>query len=286
MPLLDWVNKAQAVEAASSVPYRLLQFKSAYGDASEENLLIHGDNLAALKALMPFYRGQVKCIFIDPPYNTQSAFEHYDDKLEHSQWLSMMYPRLLLLREMLREDGSIWMTLDDNEGHYAKVLMDEIFGRSAFVGTVTWQSRYSRSNDATLSQSHNFVLVYARNPVLWKTVRNRLPRSEAQARQYKNPDNDPRGPWRAIPWDAPNIRENLSYKIITPTGKVRYPPPGRCWSRTEDQWLKIVDDGLAYFGRNGSGAPAFKQFLKDAPPIVPSTWWPPRRRARRRCACR
>src|SRR5690606_18662846 len=133
MPLLDWVNKSQAVQAASQVPYRLLQFKKAYGDESAENLLIQGDNLEALKALLPFYRGQVKCIFIDPPYNTQTAFEHYDDKLEHSQWLSMMYPRLVLLRDLLSPHGSIWVTIGDQEGHYLKVLMDEVFGRDAFV---------------------------------------------------------------------------------------------------------------------------------------------------------
>src|SRR5690606_18025109 len=131
----------------------------------------------------------------------------------------------------------------------------------------------SRSNDASLSLSHNFILVYSPNPDRWKELRNRLPRTAEQAAQYKNPDRDPRGPWRAIPWDAPNIRPNLSYPITTPTGHVHYPPPGRCWSRTEEQWLKIVDAGLAYFGKSGEGSPSFKQFLQDAPPIVPNTWW-------------
>ena len=124
MPFLDWVNKAQAQRAAANVPYHLLEFLSAHGDGDARNLLIQGDNLRALKALLPFYRGHVKCIFIDPPYNTQSAFEHYDDKLEHSQWLSMMWPRMIMLRDLLAEDGSIWITLDDNEVHYLKVLMD------------------------------------------------------------------------------------------------------------------------------------------------------------------
>ncbi|MHB8166987.1 MAG: DNA methyltransferase [Sulfuricella sp.] len=133
MPFLDWVNKAQAVSSAADVPYHLLQFESVHGDASAENLLIQGDNLKALKALLPFYRVQVKCIYIDPPYNTQSAFEHYDDKLEHSQWLSTLYPRLVLLRELLAEDGSIWVSIDDREAHYLKVLMNEVFGRANFV---------------------------------------------------------------------------------------------------------------------------------------------------------
>lgn len=274
MPHLEWTNKPQAVAQAADVPYHLLRFERGYGDANADNLLIRGDNLLALKALLPFYRGRVKCIYIDPPYNTQSAFEHYDDKLEHSQWLSLMYPRLVLLRELLAEEGSIWVSIDDNEGHYLKVLMDEIFGRNNFLANIPWQSRYSRSNDAILSLSHNHVIVYAINPNRWKVIRNRLPRTEEQAGQYKNPDNDPRGPWRAIPWDAPNIRENLSYPITTPTGKVRRPPARRCWSRTEDQWLELVKAGLAYFGKSGDGAPSFKQFLKDAPAIVPNTWWP------------
>ena len=167
MPFLDWVNKAQAVRVAGAVPYHLLNFESAHGDAAAENLLIQGDNLLALKALLPFYRGRVKCIFIDPPYNTQSAFEHYDDKLEHSQWLSMMHPRLVLLRELLAEDGSIWVTIDDNEAHYLKVLMDEVFGRKSFLTTIAWQSRYSRSSDAIFSISHNSIHVYAKNPDQW-----------------------------------------------------------------------------------------------------------------------
>lgn len=245
----------------------------SYGDPHSENMLIHGDNLLALKALEQKFAGKIKCIFIDPPYNTGSAFEHYDDGIEHSLWLSMMRNRLVLLQELLSSDGSIWVVVDDHEGHYLKVLMDEIFGRPAFVATVVWQSRYSRSNDASLSLSHNFIMVYAKDPQKWKSLRNRLPRTEEQAGQYKNPDNDPRGPWRAIPWDAPNLRPNLSYPITTPTGKVRMPPTGRCWSRTEEQWLQIVADGLAYFGRSGDGAPSFKQFLKEASAIVPNTWW-------------
>jgi adenine-specific DNA-methyltransferase len=275
MPILNWLDREKDVKAVDNVPYRLLEQvdEFCYGDVASSNMLIQGDNLDALKALLPYYAGQVKCIYIDPPYNTGSAFEHYDDNLEHSTWLSMMYPRLELLRELLAEDGSIWVTIDDNEGHYLKVIMDEIFGRKNFIASVVWQSRYSRSNDASLSLSHNFINVYSRNPEKWKTTRNRLPRSEKQAQQYKNPDNDSRGAWRAIPWDAPNIRENLSYPITTPTGKIRHPPAGRCWSRTEEQWLELVKSGLAYFGKTGDGVPSFKQFLDNASAIVPNTWW-------------
>src|SRR5690348_11694938 len=141
MPILDWVNRAQAAVAASEVPYHLLQLQSAHGDPAADNQLIQGDNLLALKALLPFYRGRVKCVFIDPPYNTQSAFEHYDDKLEHSQWLSLMYPRLVLLRELLADDGSLWVTLDDAEAHYFKVMVDELFGRQNYIASIAWRKR-------------------------------------------------------------------------------------------------------------------------------------------------
>ncbi|RMX11639.1 site-specific DNA-methyltransferase [Vandammella animalimorsus] len=238
-----------------------------------DNRLIFGDNLLALKALEAEFAGRVKCVFIDPPYNTGSAFTHYDDGLEHSIWLGLMRDRLEIIRRLLSDDGSLWITIDDNEAHYLKVLCDEVFGRSSFVANVVWQSRYSRSNDASLSMSHNHVLVYAIDADRWKKVRNRLSRTDEQAAQYTNPDNDPRGPWRAIPWDAPNIRPNLTYPIITPSGKERFPPAGRCWSRTEDQWKELVDAGLAYFGKNGDGAPSFKRFLSEAPKIVPNTWW-------------
>jgi adenine-specific DNA-methyltransferase len=238
-----------------------------------DNRLIFGDNLLALKALEAEFTGKVKCVYIDPPFNTGQAFDHYDDGIEHSLWLSLMRDRLDIIARLLRSDGSIWIHCDDNEQAYLKVLMDEIFGRFSFVATVVWQSRYSRSNDASLSMSHNFILVYSPNPEVWKEVRNRLPRTDKQASQYKNPDGDPRGPWRAIPWDAPNIRPNLTYPITTPSGKVRWPPSGRCWSRTQDQWEEMVRSGLAYFGKLGDGAPSFKQFLKDASAIVPNTWW-------------
>lgn len=148
MPYLEWTNKEKAVADVADVPYHLLRFERGYGDSNADNLLIRGDNLLALKALLPFYRGRIKCIYIDPPYNTQSAFEHYDDRLKHSQWLSMMYPRLVLLRDLLAEDGSIWVSIDDNEGHYLKVLMDHIFDRDNFIANVIWQKKYSPQNDA------------------------------------------------------------------------------------------------------------------------------------------
>lgn len=164
MPTLDWLDRERALKRADEVPYRLLESVSSHGDPNAGNLLIQGDNLDALKALLPIYRGRVKCIYIDPPYNTKSAFEHYDDNLEHSQWLSMIYPRLLLLRDLLHEKGSIWVSIDDNEGHYLKVLLDEVFGRHNFLTTFIWQKSYGGGAKAKhFVGLHEYVICYAKN---------------------------------------------------------------------------------------------------------------------------
>ena len=275
MPTLDWLNRADAFTTAAKVPYRLLEPVSSHGDpAAKDNLLIQGDNLEALKALLPFYRGQVKCIFIDPPYNTKSAFEHYDDNLEHAQWLSMMLPRLQLLRELLREDGSIWVTIDDNEGHYLKVMMDEVFGRGNFVANVVWQKRYSRDNNSALGDVHDNVLCYARNPVLFKQIRNRVEPDNKTRSAYRNPNNDPRGPWRLVPMTGAGLRPNQQYPITTPSGKVIYPSPGRHWAVLEPKFLSYVNDGTVFFGRNGDSQPGVIRFLSEVEGLVPWTWWP------------
>lgn len=277
MPFLDWVNKNQAKETVREVPYHLLKQESVHGDvsgASAENLLIQGDNLLALKALIPFYAGQVKCIFIDPPYNTQSAFEHYDDKLEHSQWLSMMYPRLVLLRDLLSDDGSIWVTLDDNEAHYFKVLMDEVFGRQNFVANVIWQKRYSRENRVALGSAHDHLLVFSKNISSPKFKFNKLPLEEKQLKVYKNSNNDPRGPWRGVSLTAQGYRPNQMYTIVAPSGKEHKPPAGSCWKVIESKYQELLRDGLIYFGKDGSAAPSRKQYLEDIEGIVPWSWWP------------
>ena len=167
MPILDWLNKRQALQAAAAVPYRLIEVDAVHGDPAADNWLIQGDNLDALKALLPFHAGRVKCIYIDPPYNTRSAFEHYDDNLEHSTWLSMMYPRLELMRDLLAEDGSIWVCIDDNEGHYLKVLMDEVFGRRNFVAHIVWQKSHTRENRTDVAIVHDTVLLFAKNRDVW-----------------------------------------------------------------------------------------------------------------------
>src|ERR1035437_5247250 len=189
MPTLNWHKREEAVRAATRAPYRLLEpvAELSYGDADSENLLIQGDNLDTLNALLPYYAGRVRCIAIDPPYNTQSAFEHYDDNLEHSTWLSLMYPRLELLRDLLAEDGSIWVCIDDNEAHYLKVLMDEVFGRKNFIAEVIWQKRTSRENRAAIGSAHDTILVYGRMEAkAWKEHRNLLP---GTGKGYGNPDD-------------------------------------------------------------------------------------------------
>lgn len=277
MPFLDWVNKNQAKETVRSVPYHLLKQESVHGDVnglSAENLLIQGDNLLALKALIPFYAGQVKCIFIDPPYNTQSAFEHYDDRLEHSQWLSMMYPRLVLLRDLLADDGSIWVTLDDNEAHYFKVLMDEVFGRQNFICNVVWQKRYSRENRVALGSSHDHLLVFGKKISDSKFKFNKLPLEDKQLKVYKNPNNDPKGAWRGVSLTAQGFRPNQMYTITAPSGKTHIPPAGSCWKVIESKYEELLKNGLIYFGKDGNAAPSRKQYLEDIEGIVPWSWWP------------
>jgi len=223
MPWLQWHKRDDDIKRAGEAPYRLLEPlpEHDYGDPESANMLIQGDNLEALKALLPYYAGQVKCIFIDPPYNTRSAFEHYDDNLEHSQWLAMMYPRLELLRELLAEDGSIWVTIDDNEAHYLKVIMDEVFGRANFVASCVWQKRYSRENREAIGDVHDYLHVYVRQPELFKTRRNLVPLTEEQAKVYRNPNNDPRGRWRPVPMTAQegHATPEQFYEVVTPSGK-------------------------------------------------------------------
>lgn len=275
MPILQWLNREETLTVGRKVPYRLLEEDKSlsYGDNSD-NMIIQGDNLDALKAIMPYYKGQIKCIYIDPPYNTKSAFEHYDDNLEHSKWLNMIYPRLELLREFLRDDGSIWVSIDDNEAHYLKVIMDEIFDRKNFIATIAWQKRYSRENREAIGDVHEYIYIYAKNPEKFKNARNLIPIGEKQQALYKNPNNDPRGPWQSVSLLAQGYRPNQMYEIVAPNGSVHIPPEGRCWSTIESQYKKMVEEGRIYFGKDGNGVPRRMEFLHKAKGLVPWTWWP------------
>lgn len=280
MPILSWLTRDDDVRAAQCAPYRLLEEAPdlSAGDLASGNMLIQGDNLEALKALLPFYAGQVKCVYIDPPYNTRSAFEHYDDNLEHTQWLALMWPRLELLRDLLSEDGSIWVSIDDNEGHYLKVLMDEVFGRSRFVANNVWQKRYSRENRGSIGDAHEYITVYAQDPALFKKVRNRVSLTDEQAKIYRNPDNpkdaDARNRWRGLPMTAQGFRPNQMYEIISPSGHVHKPPEGRCWSMIEPEFLKLKAAGRIYWGKKGDSQPSVIRYLSEVEGLVPWTWWP------------
>ena len=277
MPLLDWLNKSNALKTAARVPFRLLEMASTHGDENgqnNDNWLIQGDNLEALKALLPFFAGRVKCIYIDPPYNTKSAFEHYDDNLEHSQWLSMIYPRLELLRELLAEDGSIWVSIDDNEAHYLKVVMDEVFGRGNFVASNVWQKRYSRDNNSAIGDVHDYVICYAKSVERFKEVRNKIEPDAKTRSAYRNPNNDPRGPWRLVPMSGADLRPNQQYPVKTPSGKVIYPPEGRHWSVLEPKFLELVAEGKVSFGKSGDSAPGLIRYFSEIEGLVPWTWWP------------
>lgn len=257
---LTWIGK----EKQPHVEPRILLHDPSkdYGDPDSQNMLIHGDNLLALKALEQKFAGGVKCIYIDPPYNSGNAFENYDDNLEHSTWLNLMRPRLEILHNLLSESGSIWISIDDDEGHYLKVLCDEIFGRNNFIHTIVWQKKYGPANDAKwISDSHDFILVYAKNKNLWHP--NLLPRTGKQLKDYKNPDNDPRGLWRASDLSARTYSANCDYIITGPTGKQFSPPPTRAWIVSQTRFEELNKDNRIWWGVKKDARPMQKKFLSE-----------------------
>lgn len=269
---LTWIGKEDKREPIE--PRILIENpKYSYGDSQSGNMLIHGDNLLALKALEAEYSGRVKCIYIDPPYNTGNAFEHYDDGVEHSIWLSLMRERLELLHRLLAKDGSIWISIDDDEGHYLKVLCDEVFGRQNFINTIVWQKKYGPANDAKwLSDSHDFILVYAKNKAIWRP--NLFLRTQKQLKDYKNPDNDPRGIWRASDLSARTYSAACDYIITGPTGKEFSPPPTRSWTVSQQRFQEFNVDNRIWWGVNRDARPMFKKFITEVKcGVTPETWW-------------
>ncbi len=295
MPTLNWIGKEAVVNHDKEVSFRLLRKvkSSSVGDNSK-NLIIHGDNLEALKALMPYYVGKIKCIYIDPPYNTGNEDWVYNDKVNspkikkwlgkvvgresedlcrHDKWLCMMYPRLKLLMDLLASDGTIFVSIDDDEGHYLKALMDEIFGRENFVANVIWEKKYSPQNDAKwLSDSHDHILLYAKNKELWRP--NLLPRSEEMDKRYKNVDNDPRGLWKSSDLSVKTYSATTDYPIKTPSGRVVNPPKGYCWRVNKEKFAELVKDNRIWFGKDGNNVPSIKRFLTDVQQgLVSKTIW-------------
>jgi adenine-specific DNA-methyltransferase len=275
------MTREEDVRAAEHVPYRLLEAQPDLdgGDGDAANMLIQGDNLDALKALLPYYAGRVKCIYIDPPYNTRSAFEHYDDNLEHSQWLATIYPRLVLLRDLLAEDGSIWVSIDDHEGHYLKVIMDEVFGRNRFVADVAWKRRDGAPNDRKIGPTYDHTLVYGHEPSM--NLMQRTEKADSQYQRYEEPFGfDERGPFRKVDstGNAKGGRhvESLVYPVTNPfTGEQVFPRKGRCWVYRREVMEAMIADRRFFWGKDGrAGTPMRKLFKTEAKQgmSAPSIW--------------
>jgi adenine-specific DNA-methyltransferase len=270
---------------------------------STGNIFIEGDNLEVLKLLFKPYFGKVKLIFIDPPYNTLQDFvypDNYTDPLKnyliqtkqidddgnlvtnkidrtgriHSGWLSMMYPRLFLARQLLREDGLICVSIDDNEMHHLRLLMNEVFGEENFVATCIWQKRYSRENRGIIGDVHDYLIFFTRDLAAYTPTKNMLPLDDESRANYRNPNNDPRGPWQSISHSAQGYRPNQMYDIKAPNGTIHKPPQGRCWATIESEYRKLEADGRAWFGADGTGVPRIIRYLSEVEGLVPWTWWP------------
>ena len=296
VPTLDWIGKNAVIRHHKEVPFRLLEpdEKLSHGGAETGNLIVQGDNLHALKALLPKYAGKVKCIYIDPPYNTGNEGWVYNDNVNsqeinrwfgsvvgkeaedlsrHDKWLCMMYPRMVLLKQFLTEDGAIFVSIDDNEVASLRLLMDEIFGSGNFISNSIWIKKYSPQNDARhFSEMHDHIMIYARNSDEW--VRNLIPRSEKQDSAYKNPDKDPRGPWKASDLTRAEHRDRDFYPIITPSGREALPSSGRSWSRPPEEIERLRADNRLWFGNDGSAIPSLKRFLSEVKMgVVPKSVW-------------
>ena len=302
MPTLNWIGKDAVVKHHQEVPFHLLEPVPALsaghtGDSASGNLIVQGDNLLALKALLPRYAGQVKCIYIDPPYNTGNEGWAYNDNVNspeirkwlgavvgkegetldrHDRWLCMMYPRLVLLRQFLREDGAIFVSIDDNEVATLRLLMDEIFGAGNFAATFIWEKRTTRENRRVFSFSHDYVLCYTRRLEFFEKTRGELPLTQDVIDRHKNPDDDPRGAWQSVSLNAQAGHGTASqfYSITTPGGRVISPPQGRCWIVTKPRFEELVADNRVYFGPSGNNAPRQKKFLAEVSRgLTPHTLW-------------
>ncbi|MDA8118402.1 MAG: site-specific DNA-methyltransferase [Actinomycetota bacterium] len=253
-------------------------------ERAKDNLLIRGDSLHGLTSLVRLpefaaeYKGKVKLVYIDPPFNTGQAFTHYDDGLEHSVWLTMLRDRLEQIKALLSPDGSVWVHLDDTEQHRARVVLDEIFGQEGFVSTIIWQKVTGRDNRTAISQSHDYIHVYSRAGVQWMNIRNLMPRSDEASARYSNADDDPRGPWTSGDLSAkagPGRRASQFYTITLPSGRRIDPPAGRCWLFTRDRFDEMLSDNRIWFGPDGNNVPRLKRFLSEVQDgLVPMTLWP------------
>jgi len=302
MPTLHFKGKTFVQNHHLAVKYHQLVPKKEFSLTDKvslhDNLIIQGDNLKALKALLPTYAGKVKCIYIDPPYNTGNEKWVYNDNVNspmikewlgnvvdkedmtrHDKWLSMMMPRLKLLRELLSEDGVIFISCDDNEQHNLRCLLDEVFGEQNFIQNIIWQKKFSPQNDAKyFSDNHDFLVCYAKNKiegdVTFGWIRNLIPRTEEQDNRYSNQDNDPRGVWTSSDMTVKTYSADYDYEVTTPSGKKIKPTKGRCWFTSKENFQKLVDDNRVWFGDTGGNVPRIKKFLSEVQDgIVPISIW-------------
>jgi adenine-specific DNA-methyltransferase len=296
MPTLQFKGKSIVQTYHLTLPYHQLlpDATASHTDkpSLHDNLIIHGDNLLALKSLLPSFAGQVKCIYIDPPYNTGEEKWSYNDNVNspmhqewlrkvvdredltrHDKWLCMMLPRLRLLRELLREDGAIFISIDDNEVHHLRMLMDEVFGEENFIATIIWHKIFSPKNSAQFfSEDHEYIMAYARDIENWRP--NLLPRTEEMDARYDNPDDDPRGPWTSGDLTARNYYSEGTYEVTSPTGKIFRPTMGTYWRISYENFLKLDKDKRIWWGATGNNMPRLKRFLSDVKQgIVPQTLW-------------
>lgn len=240
------------------------------------HVIFKGDNIEILQHMHASYDNSVSCIYIDPPYNSGEKYTFYDDDVSHEMWLDQMESVLRELKPLLKEDGSIWISIDDGEMHYLKVLCDNVFGRKSFVTTIVWQQRNTRENRRAFSNNHEYILVYSPNPIAFKKKRNLLPMTDDVLERYSNPDNDPRGPWQSV---TANVQDGHAvasqfYEIIAPNGKAHNPPPGRCWIYNQERMNKEIASGNIWFGKDGNGVPRVKKFISERMRgIVPETLW-------------
>lgn len=267
----------QSVNKISTHPVALTRQPSlSHGDSGTGNWIIQGDNLAVLHSIRDQITGQVRCVYIDPPYNNQEKYRHYTDTRNHNEWIEILTANLLAIRPLLTRDGSVWISIDDSEMHYLKVAADRVFGRENFLSTIIWQQRTTRENRKAFSNNHEYLLVYAADYAAFRKNRNLLPPSDELLARYKNPDSDSRGPWQSI---SANVQDGHAtdsqyYDLIAPNGLVHRPPRGRCWVYSLDRMKEEISAGNIWFGRDGNGVPRIKRFLRDSRiGLTPETLW-------------
>ena len=247
------------------------------GDRDTGNYIIHGENTRVLSSLAASAPGTVKAVYIDPPYNNGERYHHYSDALSHDVWLDQLVARLHVLRTLLTDDGSVWISIDDREVHYLKVAADRVFGRGNFVTTIIWQQRTSRENRKAFSNNHEYLLVYAKEAKRFRESRNYLPATEAILDRYKNPDNDPRGSWQSVSASVQAGHGTASqfYTLVAPNGRTHEPPKGRCWIYSKERMLQEIRENNIWFGKNGNNVPRIKRLMSKKPPgLTPETLWP------------